>query len=64
MEKEIRDSELKLEWVSHNTHLRVYAPDGELLYSSVTGTVSPRLSERQATWIKAHWLAKRMNYEF
>lgn len=58
------DSKLILKWNMSGQALRVYAPDGTLLYSSEVDSVHPSLSQRQATWIREHFQAKRKRYVF
>lgn len=64
------DSKLELKWGIPRAWgdacdvLRVYAPDGTLLYTSVTDFIHQSLSPRQATWIREHFQAKRKRYVF
>jgi len=58
------DSKLTLKWDRTGADLRVYTPEGELVYTSVVGFVHPDLSARQAKWISDHYNAKRKNYVF
>lgn len=62
--EQFRDSQLQLEWLSWEQHLKVWAPDKTLLFSSVTGEISPALSDRQVKWILEHYEAKRKVYVF
>jgi hypothetical protein len=63
-EEQYRDSQLRLEWLSWGQYLKVWAPDKTLLFSSVTGDISPALSDRQVKWILEHYEAKRKCYVF
>jgi hypothetical protein len=57
------DSE-SFEWVSWGQHLKVWSSDKTLLFSSVTGFISPLLSDRQAAHILAFYESKRNVYTF
>lgn len=63
LQETLRDSELVLEWVNFNQDLKITAK-GELVYSTVTGKVSPKLSERQVKWIGEHVAKTRRSYVF
>jgi len=68
MSKEISDLDLVLVWSRTKEHLKVYVNNGGLLkigillFNSVTGFVSPLLSDRQVQWILEDYERKRMIY--
>jgi hypothetical protein len=64
MSEKFSDSQLNLEWLSWGQHLKVWAPDKTLLFSSVTGEIHDNLSDRQVKWILEHYEQKRKVYVF
>ena len=70
MSKEISDLDLVLVWSRTKEHLKVYVNNGGLLkidillFNSVTGFVSPLLSDRQVKWIVEDYERKRRVYVF
>lgn len=51
-------------WVYFSEHLKVTLRDGTLMYSSVTGYKSPRLTEKQVTMIDQFYHSAKMSYVF
>ena len=70
MSKEISDLDLVLVWSRTKEHLKVYVNTGGLLkidillLNSVTGFMSPLLSDRQVKWILEDYERKRRVYVF
>lgn len=64
MEEKLSDLMLELVWSRTKEHLKVRDHQGTLLFNSVTGIVSPLLSDRQVKWILEDYERKRMNYAF
>jgi len=62
--KEVKDSDLRIEWRFSGEHMRVADPNGEVLLSTLTNFTSPRLTDRQVKWLKEHFEAKRKKYVF
>jgi len=63
MQESISDLDLKLEWSRTGEDLRV-TNKGKVLYSSVSGLVSPSLSPRQVRWITEDYERKRKQYAY
>ena len=64
MAEKISDIDMLLDWSRTGEHLKVVTTEGTLLYSTVTGFVSPLLSARQLKWIEEDYKRKKKNYVF
>jgi hypothetical protein len=62
--EQYQDTELELVWKSWGQHLVVHGPNKEQLFSSVTGDISSKLSDRQVQWILDIYEKQRKVYVF